>query len=59
MSGYIEKAERITLPVLPLRGIVAFPSITFNFEIAYENAIEAVKDANENGTHIFLSLIHI
>lgn len=54
MSGYIEKAERITLPVLPLRGIVAFPSITFNFEIAYENAIEAVKDANENGSHIFI-----
>lgn len=54
MPGYIEKVDRITLPVLPLRGIVAFPSITFNFEIAYENAIEAVNDANANGSHIFI-----
>ncbi len=54
MLGYIEKAERITLPVLPLRGIVAFPSITFNFEVANEGSVEAVTAANELGSHIFI-----
>ncbi len=54
MPGYIERAERLTLPVLPVRGIVAFPSITFNFEIAVDSSIEAVKSANENGSHIFI-----
>ena len=54
MPGYIEKAERMTLPVLPIRGVVTFPSITFNFEIANDSSIDAVKNANENGSHIFI-----
>lgn len=33
MARLIEKAEKLTLPVIPLRGLVAFPSIPLNFEL--------------------------
>ena len=33
MPSYIEKAEVTTLPVVVLKGIVAFPAITINVEI--------------------------
>ena len=54
MPSYIEKAERVTLPVLPLRGMVAFPSITFNFEITHNSSVEAVSAATATGSHIFI-----
>ena len=38
MPSYIEKAEQINLPVIPLRGAVAFPAIAINFEISDDMA---------------------
>ncbi|MBQ2729476.1 MAG: endopeptidase La [Clostridia bacterium] len=49
MPRYIEKAEKITLPVIPTRGLVAFPSVPLSFEIEREvshAALEAAKDTD-------------
>jgi hypothetical protein len=45
MSSYIEKAEEVTLPVIPLRATVAFPSLTLNFEPGDDDAVQAAKAA--------------
>lgn len=45
MPRYIEKAEGLTLPVIPLRGIVAFPSIPINFELEREISKNACNAA--------------
>ena len=54
MPNYIEKAEVMTLPVIVLKGIVAFPAITINVEITDDESIKTVKSANEFGSHILL-----
>ena len=49
MPSYIEKVEQLTLPVVILRGSVAFPSITLSFEItdsASSHAAQAASDTN-------------
>ena len=46
MSEYIEKAEKLTLPVLPLREAVAFPGIPISFEINDDIGRAAVDAAN-------------
>ena len=53
MPNYIEKAEVMTLPVIVLKGIVAFPAITINIEINDDESIKTVKKANETGSYIF------
>lgn len=56
MPSYIEKAEVTTLPVVVLKGTVAFPSITINIEINDDESINTVKKANEYGSYlIFLT----
>lgn len=56
MPSYIEKAEATTLPVVVLKGTVAFPSITINVEINDDESINTVKRANEFGSYlIFLT----
>lgn len=52
MPNYIEKVESITLPVIVLKGIVAFPSITVNVEITDDDNINAIKKANETGSPV-------
>ncbi len=52
MPNYIEKAEVMTLPVIVLKGIVAFPAITINVEITDDESIKTVKKANESGSRI-------
>lgn len=54
MPKYIEKAERMTLPVIPLRGIVAFPSIPINFELEREISKNACLEATSNDMIVFL-----
>ena len=54
MSRYIEKAERLTLPVIPLRGIVAFPSIPINFELEREISKNACRAASSHDMLVFL-----
>ncbi len=46
MSEYIEKAEKLTLPVIPLREAVAFPGIPISFEANDEVCRTAIDAAN-------------
>ncbi len=54
MSKYIEKVESVTLPVVVLRGMIAFPSIPMSFELSDEKACEACREAEQNDGMIFL-----
>ncbi len=54
MSKYIEKAETTTLPVLVIRGTVAFPSIPLSFEISDETAISLCEEAEMNDGLVFI-----
>ena len=47
MPKYIEKAEKLTLPVIPTRGLVAFPSIPLNFEVERDFSVAAIDAARE------------
>ena len=55
MPSYIEKAEQINLPVIPLRGAVAFPAIAINFEISDDTDIAAAKVAGAGSSLVFLT----
>jgi ATP-dependent Lon protease len=54
MPKYIEKTKPLTLPLLPLRGGVAFPSIPFSIEINLKAEVLAMETAKQIGGHIFL-----
>ena len=47
MSEYIEKAEQSTLPVVVLRGLVAFPANTLDFEVIDEENLIAIEKAEK------------
>ena len=55
MPAYIEKAEPVTLPVIALRGTVAFPQITINFEAGDESAATAARAAAASTSFLFLT----
>ncbi len=55
MPSYIENAESVTLPVIPLRGTVAFPLITVNFEANDELSSAAAKLASAGTAFLFLT----
>lgn len=46
MSQYIEKAEKMTLPLIALRDTVAFPGALLNFELTDEIDVAAAKAAS-------------
>ncbi len=54
MPKFIEKIEKLTLPVIPLRGLVAFPSLPLNFELAREISVSACNAAASADMYIFL-----
>ena len=54
MSEYIEKAENLTLPIILLRGTVAFPSVKISFEVSDKSCIAAVEAANESNSFVLL-----
>ena len=54
MASYIEKAEKLTLPVIILGGVTAFPAITLNFEIADEPSLAAAAAANATDSFVLL-----
>ena len=45
MSKYIVKIKKMTLPVIPVRGVVAFPGASISFELSEEAAIKATEAA--------------
>ncbi|MBE6637700.1 MAG: endopeptidase La [Ruminococcaceae bacterium] len=54
MQKYIEKVEESRLPVIILRGMIAFPSIPMSFEILDEKVAAAVEEAERRDGLIFL-----
>lgn len=46
--------ERYTLPVLPIRGIVAFPNTEIRLEIGRSQSVEALDASEETGNYVFL-----
>lgn len=54
MAKYIEKADKLTLPLIPLGGITAFPAIPINFELTDEASIAAATAANATDAFVFL-----
>ena len=54
MSEACYTHEQIRLPVIPMRGMVAFPSIPMSLEVAREKSIHAVRAAERLGGCIML-----
>lgn len=54
MPNFIEKIEKLSLPVVPLRGLVAFPSLPINFELVRDISVSACNAALEADMYIFL-----
>lgn len=54
MPTYIEKAEKLTLPVVPTRGIIAFPSVPLSFEAERDMTLAALDAAAESDMYVIL-----
>ena len=54
MPKYIEKAERMHLPALAMRGLIAFPAIPLTFEVADETDAGVCLEAEKNDGVIFI-----
>ena len=54
MPKYIEKIERMTLPVIPLRGAVAFPAVTLSFELTEPVSTQAAEAAFETDSPVLI-----
>ena len=57
MSRYIEKVENMTLPAIPLRGLVIFPGVPTSFEINSKKSVAAMKAAAMYGGNVFLACV--
>ena len=57
MSRYIEKVENMTLPAIPMRGLVIFPGVPTSFEINSKRSVAAMKAAAMYGGNVFLSCV--
>ncbi len=54
MPTYIEKVERTTLPMIPLRGLVAFPSLPINLDLERDFSVAAAEAAEKGDRLLFL-----
>ena len=54
MPKYIEKLQKLKIPVIPLRGIVAFPSLPINFELERDISKLACEAAEKDDMLVFL-----
>ena len=54
MAKYIEKIDQTSLPVVALRGSVAFPGVTLSFELSDELCINAADAAFETDSLVLI-----
>ena len=54
MPNYIEKIDRVSLPVVPMRGIVVFPRNSMSFELTGSTALAALDAAGTGGNAFFV-----
>ncbi|MBE6546643.1 MAG: endopeptidase La [Ruminococcaceae bacterium] len=57
MSRYIEKIEQHSLPVIALRGAVAFPAVSLSFELTDELCIHAAEAAFATDSHVLVCTV--
>lgn len=53
MATYIETAQQLELPCIPLSGIVVFPQIPISFEIDNAGSKEICEKASRSGSSVF------
>ena len=58
MSHDTPMAQRLTLPMIPLGGVVAFPAITLNFELTDDPSLAAAEAADRADGFVFLCPLH-
>ncbi len=44
------------LPIIPVRGFIVFPGMTFHFDVAREKSINAIEHSLKCGGYIFLTM---
>lgn len=54
MPRYIEKVEKVSLPVLPTRGLIVYPSIPVNFEVERDFSLKALEMAADSDMYVFM-----
>jgi len=54
MPKYIEKVEKMTLPMIPLRNLVAFPSLPISLELERDFSVAAAKAAESSDRYLFV-----
>ena len=57
MPKYIEKVESLTLPVIALKGSVAFPAVSLSFELSDDVCIRAAEAAFETDSFVLISTV--
>ena len=57
MAKYIERMEQLTLPIIGVRGAVAFPGATLSFELEDELCVAAAEAAFETNTPVLICTI--
>ncbi len=55
MANFIETAESVTLPLIPLRGTVAFPSVQMNLTISRQISLKALGEAANADSYVLLT----
>lgn len=50
----MKEVEKSLLPIIPLRGMTIFPSMITYFDVGREKSVNAIKNAMDNGTKIFI-----
>lgn len=50
-----EQHERVTVPLLPLRGIIVFPTMVLHLDVGRDKSIEALEQSMMNDSYIFLT----
>lgn len=53
-NGEAETTGRVTMPLLPLRGVTAFPGVVLNFEVERPMSVAALNAAIGGGQEIIL-----
>ena len=50
----MENRETKTYPLLPLRGLIAFPNLPLSLDVGREKSVQALRAALENEEELFL-----
>lgn len=51
----MNKREKVTIPLLPLRGLIIYPSVVLHLDVGREKSVEAIEKVMMDDNRIFLS----